>query len=431
MWVSVGAAQGQTSTIADTLPIDIQVDLLTTELMELVNRDDHAGVVGLMPQLRALAVDIPDSLYFIEARALFHTGDALAARDRLEVYLANSGREGRYYNQATTLWLQVKAPAAEQERKQQADAAMRSAKLEEEERKARVLRIREVQQRLHQVGFWLGPDAGGLDGATREAIAIYQVRRDLTVNADVTDELLDKLRSEAPDAHVCDLLAFSLATPLDSERPIEQIDGGSAIPACNEALRSFPHVVRFQIQYARALLSDGRNQDALLALQSPVDLKYPRALTLVGWMYESGRLAEKGRPDYEQALIWYRAAADKEYPEAQRKLGALYAAGNGVTRSDSAAYQWYRDSAEQGYAPAQVAVGELFEAGRGVNRDYVRALAWYTKAAEKDYAQAQYLLARMYERGRGTTRNKTAATAWYAKAADQGHSEAMAKMKRR
>ncbi|MBQ74667.1 MAG: hypothetical protein CMQ20_06530, partial [Gammaproteobacteria bacterium] len=63
-----------------------------TELSRLRKIDDNGGIIELIPRIRALDIEIPDSLYFLEARALFRIGRALTARDQLVVYLANTGR---------------------------------------------------------------------------------------------------------------------------------------------------------------------------------------------------------------------------------------------------------------------------------------------------------------------------------------------------
>ncbi len=421
--VGIHNVYGQSSNIADTLPVEVQADLLMSELAGMIEREDHAGVVSLIPEIRALEMDLPSTLYFIEGEALFHIGEALASRDRLLAYLSSEGLEGRYYGRATTLLLQVKALAKREEIERREEAARRQVKLAEDERKARLMHLREAQQRLHQLGFWLGPATGELDINTREAIAVFQVRRNLQVSGDVNDELIAKLRSESPDSHECDLLVGYPKTPLEIEQPISQTSVSASISACNSALRRYPDVVRFQIQYARALLAAGRNQDALRELQNGSNLGYPRALMTIGFMHEDGRLSERGRPDYENALVWYQAAARKNFPEAQCRIGSFYAAGNGVSRSESQALQWYMRAAEQSYAPAQVVVGGMLEAGRGTRRDYVKAMQWFNQAAENSSGEAMYRVGRMFERGRGVKRNKVIAEEWYAKAADQGYAE--------
>ena len=64
------------SSDTDALPIEVQVDLYMAELTRLLEYDDHVGIVDLVPKIRALNIDIPDALFFIEARALYSTGDA-------------------------------------------------------------------------------------------------------------------------------------------------------------------------------------------------------------------------------------------------------------------------------------------------------------------------------------------------------------------
>ena len=75
-------SSSESSAISSTLPIEVQVDLLMTELSNLLREDNNQGIIELIPRIRALDIQIPDSLNFLEARALFRTGKALAARDR-------------------------------------------------------------------------------------------------------------------------------------------------------------------------------------------------------------------------------------------------------------------------------------------------------------------------------------------------------------
>ena len=419
-FASLSHAQS-TDAFAQILPVDVQLDLLMSELAILVSRDDHQGVVALIPQIRALDVELPGSLYFLEARSLYSTNDALAARDRLLVYLANEGREGRYYDQAADLFLEVREAAQQEERERRAEAEKRQLELAEAALKARALQIRETQKKLHGIGFWLGKETGELDMASREAIAIFQVRRNLTVSGDVNDELIAQLRSEMPESHRCDEVTFSPKTWLEEERSLARIDPMLAVEACNDALRRYPDVVRFQIQGAIALMAAGRDEDARMNLRKGAELGYPRAQVWVAWMHEDGRLSEKGKPEYAAAVGWYLLATDKKYPHAQNKMGEFYQNARGVTRSDATALKWYLAAAQQGYAPAQVQAGKMFEAGKGVKRDYAKALQWYTAASDNKYAEGSYLVGRMYERGRGMKRDKNVAKQWYAKAAKLGY----------
>jgi hypothetical protein len=154
--------------------------------------------VELIPKIRALDIEIPDALYFLEARALYRTGNALDARDRLIVYLAKTGREGSYYDQATDLLLAVKEDAAIQERQKLAAERQRQQEAAILAEKARLLRIRESQEYLYHLGFSAVQGEGDMTKKIREAVAVYQVRRDLTVNGEITDETLESLKSQVP-----------------------------------------------------------------------------------------------------------------------------------------------------------------------------------------------------------------------------------------
>jgi TPR repeat protein len=424
-------AGAESSAIADSLPLDVQVDLLMTELSRLLKIDDNEGIIELIPQIRSLDIEIPDSLYFLEARALYRIGEALTARDRLVLYLANTGRDGRYYDQATDLLLAVKAEADIQQRKLAEQERLRRVQLEKSVEKARILRIREAQRNLQQLGFREAIENGEFNNPTREALAVYQIRHGLEVNGDITDETLEKLKGAVPKTHNCDGLARYSRKPQEWGIPVSQIPAQIAVPACNDALREYPEVIRFQIQYARSLLAAGRASDALTAIEHSARLGYPAAEYLIASMHEQGLLSPNGKPDLVNALRWYKFAQDKEYPLALLKMAELTESGKaGITRSSERATKLYHRAAVLGYPPAQVIMGDKYLSGRGIGRDYALALQWYTSAAELNYAEAEFKLGEMYERGRGVKRNKTSAIAWYRRAKEQGYADAAAKLRR-
>ena len=86
-------------------------------------------------------------------------------------------------------------------------------------------------------------------------------------------------------------------------------------------------------------------------------------------------------PDFAQADIWFRKAADQGLAEAQFRLGVSYELGEGVPQDNSQAASWYRKSAEQGNASAQWNYGKQYDAGLGVPQDYAEAYFWLTIAA--------------------------------------------------
>ena len=128
--------------------------------------------------------------------------------------------------------------------------------------------------------------------------------------------------------------------------------------------------------------------------------------------------------NYQEAVIWYRKAAELGHAAAQNYLGFLYEKGWGVAQDFSEAYKWYRKAAEQGLAVAQSNLGVCYENGYGVTQDFYEAVKWYRKAAEKGIANSQYALGWYYYYGKGVTQNKQEAKRWLQKAADQGQQKA-------
>ena len=131
---------------------------------------------------------------------------------------------------------------------------------------------------------------------------------------------------------------------------------------------------------------------------------------------------------YEEAVIWYRKAAEQGDPRAQNNLGICYERGNGVAADLKAAVRWYRQSAEQGNAIAQGNLGLCYELGKGMTKDWAAAVIWYEKAAEQGYPHAQYRLAECYRFGKGRKKDDQAAVKWYEKAAEQGHASARGRL---
>jgi len=96
-------------------------------------------------------------------------------------------------------------------------------------------------------------------------------------------------------------------------------------------------------------------------------------------MYHGGH----GVPqDYQEALKWFRKAAEQADAQAQSMLGGMYANGLGIPQDYQEAVKWYRKAAQQGNINAQNNLGRIYANGkRGVPQDFVRAHTWYTVAA--------------------------------------------------
>ena len=121
------------------------------------------------------------------------------------------------------------------------------------------------------------------------------------------------------------------------------------------------------------------------------------------------------------------------------------------------AVKWYRKAAEQGFAIAQYRLARCCRFGDGVEQDLPQAVKWYRmalpqddddesfrcalqafeqelrQAAEQGDAGAQYQLARCYREGLGVEmdmkQNLREAAKWYRKAAGQGHAQAQQELR--
>jgi hypothetical protein len=404
----------------EALPIEVQVDLYMAELTRLLEFEDNVGIVNLVPKIRALNINIPNALYFIEARALYATGDAIQARESLLVYLNQAGREGRYYQEATNLLLEVRALAAEKEARNAELLAARKQAQELAEEKARTLRNREVQSLLFQVGFPKTPVTGEIDGLTREALAVFQVRQGLTVNAEINQKTLTKLRAAVPSSLTCDTLANRPFAPGDYIK-INDIDYQNAVPACNEAIRDYPVAARLHIQYARALIAAGRASDAERAIREHVEIGYPGAMHVMAELYREEGLGEDGKADYETVESWLLRAAERRDYMAQMDLYRLYANGAaGIRKNLALATRWLATASDLDHIPASFLLGQHYERGQGLARNYEQAADLYQKASDKDHLAATLALANLYERGRGVEKDQDQALVLLIKAQSLG-----------
>jgi hypothetical protein len=84
-----------------------------------------------------------------------------------------------------------------------------------------------------------------------------------------------------------------------------------------------------------------------------------------------------GPSNDEDAVKWYRKAAEKGTSWGQFNLGVCYARGQGVPQDYGEALKWFLKAAEQGEAMSQYSLGQLYEDGLGVAADQVEAYKWF------------------------------------------------------
>ena len=121
--------------------------------------------------------------------------------------------------------------------------------------------------------------------------------------------------------------------------------------------------------------------------------------------------------DKLESILWFRQAAERGHAGAQYELGLVYAKGQekqvfsvgssrGLrsVRNDVIIHQdyeeavhWYRLAAEQAGAElwnvkAQIHLGEMYSGGMGVAQNLLIAMRWFTRAADTDMRREKNLL---------------------------------------
>jgi TPR repeat protein len=84
-----------------------------------------------------------------------------------------------------------------------------------------------------------------------------------------------------------------------------------------------------------------------------------------------------------------------------------------VQLNTNEALKWYRLAAEKGDSKAQFTLGFYYEAERATNPDYKEALKWYRLSAAQGYAGAQNQLGICYNNGLGVKKNPMEAYKWF------------------
>lgn len=139
------------------------------------------------------------------------------------------------------------------------------------------------------------------------------------------------------------------------------------------------------------------------------------ALFQVGKCYETGDGVGK---DEEEAVKWYRAAAELESKEAAFELSKCYTFGFGVRKNRVTSSKWLRKAAEGGHVSAMMLLGHRYqwEIGGGVGYDPREAAKWFRRAADNGDARAMFELGECYEDGVGVKKDPDKAYRWFCRA---------------
>jgi len=131
-----------------------------------------------------------------------------------------------------------------------------------------------------------------------------------------------------------------------------------------------------------------------------------------------GRIYERGSLDGsipEDALYWYRRAAENGDTVSQRQLGYWHATG-AAGGAKGEGYAWFLKAAENGDAYAQHSLGMMYAFGRDVEKNDAKAQEWFQKAAAQEYRDAYGALGQLHRRAA----RYEEAMRWYLRGAQAG-----------
>lgn len=155
-------------------------------------------------------------------------------------------------------------------------------------------------------------------------------------------------------------------------------------------------------------------------------------LLLCGSVWAADEMAEQltrgelafNRGDLGEAILIFRQSAQKGYAPAQSRLAYVL----DKAEENEEALEWYRKAADQGDASGQFGLGQMLSLGEGAGRDPATGLQWMRRAAAQGYLPAIVATARVMEEGDKSLRDPTAAFGMWAQAAGMGDHSAMRRL---
>jgi TPR repeat protein len=136
---------------------------------------------------------------------------------------------------------------------------------------------------------------------------------------------------------------------------------------------------------------------------------------------------EGPEPDFVQAEIWARRAAEAESADGQAVLAFILSAGPEALRNEAKAVSWYHLSASSGSPQGDLGYGlSLLRSAKGRRDKEHKACEHICRAAKAGLPPAIYWLGVLTEGGMGTERDLAAAAQLYGRAAAMGHRSAQA-----
>lgn len=126
-----------------------------------------------------------------------------------------------------------------------------------------------------------------------------------------------------------------------------------------------------------------------------------------------------------EALIFYKMAANEGYVDAFYRLGKMYCEGDGVECDKGEASRYFKVSADKGHMLSMYKYALLLDEGDGIECDKKEAAKYYKMAADGGYIESMFNYAILLDEGDGIERDKKEAAKYYKMAADGGYIDSM------
>ncbi len=128
--------------------------------------------------------------------------------------------------------------------------------------------------------------------------------------------------------------------------------------------------------------------------------------------------------NFIEAVTWLKKAAERGYAKAQYTLGWNYSNYNNIEE----ALYWMEEAADQDYILALVALGNAYIQGPSYIQDYETAIMIFDHLASQNNAMAQYIMAICYAQGKGVDANMDTAMEYLNKSAEQEYAVALTEL---
>lgn len=151
----------------------------------------------------------------------------------------------------------------------------------------------------------------------------------------------------------------------------------------------------------------------------------PKAMNMLAILYSDGIGTVSNQ---EQALYWFKKAAEAGYVKAWFNVGTMYREGLGTTQDFKKAFEYYSKGTALKATSSMFGKGYMLFKGFGCEQNYSQAFELFKESSQYGVVSSMYLLGICYRNGYGTSKDLIAAKQWLTKAANYGFKPAQNEM---